>query len=362
MPRGVYCGTVGYLAPEGAPGPRARFNVAIRTVVHDAETGGRRVRGRRGHHLGLAGRAPSTTRRSPRRGCSPRAGRRSGCWRRSPTCPASGYRRLEEHLARLRASAAYFGFALDEDGDRGGARARGGAVPRRRPRACACWSIGADASRPAPRRLPRRRSRCAWRSTATIRSTPPIRCCSTRRRCARATRRRPSGSPTLDDVVLVNTGGEVTETTRANIAVRLGERWVTPPLDAGLLPGCERAALLADGTLAEPASRVEELEAAAEIAFLNSVRRMAAGRPGGPRASRRRASRSPGTAKGRIVDASSGHAHKRASRRVLVHEHGTLAVRAVAHAHRRRLGQIVRHRGSHSGGAVPNASVHAGGP
>src|SRR3954452_20935516 len=37
--RGVYCGTVGYLAPADAPGPRARFNVAIRTVVQDARSG-----------------------------------------------------------------------------------------------------------------------------------------------------------------------------------------------------------------------------------------------------------------------------------------------------------------------------------
>ena len=52
--------------------------------------------------------------------------------------------------------------------------------------------------------------------------------------------------PDADDVVLVNDRGEVTETTRANLAVRLEGRWVTPPLDAGLLPGCERAALLAE--------------------------------------------------------------------------------------------------------------------
>jgi len=78
--------------------------------------------------------------------------------------------------------------------------------------------------------------------------------------------------PDLDDVVLVNTLGEITETTRANIALRRGDRWVTPRIDAGLLPGCERAALLADGTLTEARITREELEAAAEIAFLNSVR------------------------------------------------------------------------------------------
>jgi para-aminobenzoate synthetase/4-amino-4-deoxychorismate lyase len=70
----------------------------------------------------------------------------------------------------------------------------------------------------------------------------------------------------------VNTRGEVTETTIANLAVRLEDRWWTPPLDAGLLPGCERAALLADGTLRERRISVDELRSAGSLAVLNSVR------------------------------------------------------------------------------------------
>ena len=75
-----------------------------------------------------------------------------------------------------------------------------------------------------------------------------------------------------DDVILVNTEGRVTETTRANIAIRTDGRWITPPLDDGLLPGCERAALLADGTLEEVSFGVEDLERAEAVGFLNSVR------------------------------------------------------------------------------------------
>jgi para-aminobenzoate synthetase/4-amino-4-deoxychorismate lyase len=78
--------------------------------------------------------------------------------------------------------------------------------------------------------------------------------------------------PDADDVVLVNTLGRVTETTRANIAVRTDGRWVTPPLTDGVLPGCERAALLADGTLEEAPVTIEELLGAESVAFLNSVR------------------------------------------------------------------------------------------
>ena len=78
--------------------------------------------------------------------------------------------------------------------------------------------------------------------------------------------------PDADDVVLVNIDGRVTETTRANIAIRTDGRWVTPPVSDGLLPGCERAALLADGSIAEGSFGVEDLERAESVAFLNSVR------------------------------------------------------------------------------------------
>ena len=45
----------------------------------------------------------------------------------------------------------------------------------------------------------------------------------------------------------------------------------TPPIDAGLLPGTERAALLADGTLRERPIGVEEARTADELAVLSSV-------------------------------------------------------------------------------------------
>jgi para-aminobenzoate synthetase/4-amino-4-deoxychorismate lyase len=78
--------------------------------------------------------------------------------------------------------------------------------------------------------------------------------------------------PDADDVILVNIHGDVTETARANLAVKVDGRWITPPLVSGLLPGCERAALLADGSLVEAPVRIDDLTRAEEIAYLNSVR------------------------------------------------------------------------------------------
>ena len=48
------------------------------------------------------------------------------------------------------------------------------------------------------------------------------------------------------DMLFFNERGELTEGGRSNVFVRLDGRWHTPPLSCGLLPGVQRAAMLAD--------------------------------------------------------------------------------------------------------------------
>ena len=78
--------------------------------------------------------------------------------------------------------------------------------------------------------------------------------------------------PDADDTLLINEIGQITETSVANVAAKLDGRWWTPPVAAGLLPGTERSALLADGTLQERPVSVEEARGAEELAVINSVR------------------------------------------------------------------------------------------
>jgi para-aminobenzoate synthetase/4-amino-4-deoxychorismate lyase len=78
--------------------------------------------------------------------------------------------------------------------------------------------------------------------------------------------------PDVEDVVLTNVRGEVTEATIANVAARLDGRWWTPPLDSGLLPGTAREAMLEDGTLDERILTVEEFLAADEVALVSDAR------------------------------------------------------------------------------------------
>jgi para-aminobenzoate synthetase/4-amino-4-deoxychorismate lyase len=269
-PRGAYCGTVGYLAPVGTPGPRARFNVAIRTVVCDADTGAA-VYGVGG---GItwdsdAGAEYDEVLAKARVLSARRPGFR--LLESLLFDPERGYRRLDEHVARLRASARYFAFGFDEAAIR---RALEGAS-------------GRYTDRPAKvRLLLDRRGRVETGAAPAGPSPAPVRLAidlndpvdpgdvmlfhktTMRDRYDDAAARHPDA----DDVILVNRGDEVTETTRANLAVRFDGRWWTPPLAAGLLPGCEREALLRDGTLAERPITIEELADAEAIAVLSSVR------------------------------------------------------------------------------------------
>ena len=48
------------------------------------------------------------------------------------------------------------------------------------------------------------------------------------------------------DMLFFNERDELTEGGRSNVFVQLDGRWLTPPLSCGLLPGVQRAAMLAD--------------------------------------------------------------------------------------------------------------------
>ncbi len=91
---------------------------------------------------------------------------------------------------------------------------------------------------------------------------------SRRQRYEDARRRHPDA----DDVILINDRGEVTESTIANVAVHLDGRWVTPPIDAGLLPGIGRAAALEDGSLTEAPVTIEDLRSSEELVLISDAR------------------------------------------------------------------------------------------
>ena len=76
----------------------------------------------------------------------------------------------------------------------------------------------------------------------------------------------------VDDVILINERGECTETTIANFAIQLHGNWFTPPLSSGCLPGIERASLLAQGVLEERILLPQDVKDADQIIIFNSLR------------------------------------------------------------------------------------------
>jgi para-aminobenzoate synthetase/4-amino-4-deoxychorismate lyase len=181
--------------------------------------------------------------------------------------PSSGYRHLDGHLQRLQASARYFDFNYDDPSVQEALAAVHGATPLRVRLALAADGkiiVGsdplddvADCPLVALDSVPvDSRNRFLYHKT------------DLRQVYEQARARHPS----FDDVILINERGEVTETTIANLAVRLGGVWLTPPLESGCLPGVYRRILVDGGRLVERPVTTDELGRAEAVALVSSVR------------------------------------------------------------------------------------------
>ena len=81
-----------------------------------------------------------------------------------------------------------------------------------------------------------------------------------------------AAAPDLDDIILFNEKGHVTETTVANLVIKRGVSWITPPVSSGLLAGTYRAHLLEKKTVSENVVHVDEIRRGAWLYRINSVR------------------------------------------------------------------------------------------
>jgi para-aminobenzoate synthetase/4-amino-4-deoxychorismate lyase len=278
-PRGVYCGAFGLIEPDptSADRPRnieARFSVAIRTAVVD--------KGAQLAEYGSGGGITWDSSAGPE-------------WDEvmvktsSLTRPdwddwehgflfetmgfvpgsAGGVRNLAAHLARLAASAAYFGLPAPCGPEAAVARAvEDLSVPvRLRLVLHLGGRLEVDVT-PMGEDPSGVQWLCLDHDPVDSSEVTLFHKTTDRRRYLERARRHPD----VDDVVLVNERGEVTETTRANLCIELGGRWYTPPLDCGLLPGVERAMLLQNRQLAERVITIEELNRADGLATISSLR------------------------------------------------------------------------------------------
>lgn len=260
--RGAYCGAVGHFAPDGS----ARFNVAIRTLTINGDHG----------ELGIGGGIVQDSRAD---------GEYAECLlkakffetNRTPVILIETLRhegdfvRLGAHLKRMQTSAKAFGIpcdldkardcltklitdkdqvlrvrlTLDEDGN-----FESSCVPL--PPNPQYWSY-----RISDQRLKRGdmllRHKTNWRALYD------------------------QDHPDCDELLFCNQEGELCEGARSNIFVPRGQILLTPPCEAGLLPGLLRAELIAQGRAREQRLTPEDLKG--EIYLGNALRGLIKARP-----------------------------------------------------------------------------------
>lgn len=264
-PRGLYTGSIGYLAP----GRIAQFNVAIRTVVVDKRSG----RAEYGVGSGIVWDSEAS---DEYRECQTKA---QVLTQRRPTFQLletmlwtadAGYFLLDYHLKRLADSATYFKYPLnlveieqalilltsqfsalrykvrllvDEEGAFELQHFELGEVDDRVVR------LGV-ASRPVNHHNP-----FLYHKT-------------THRHIYQQAR---AEQPHYDDIILWNENHELTETTIANIVLEIDGELLTPPISSGLLAGTYRSALLDCGKIHERTLTLNDLHRCQNIYLINSV-------------------------------------------------------------------------------------------
>jgi para-aminobenzoate synthetase/4-amino-4-deoxychorismate lyase len=265
-PRRIYTGTIGFLSP----GRIAQFNVAIRTLLIDGE----KETAEYGTGSGIVWDSDEHSEFAECLLKSDIVARSRPPFNLLETLrwtPEEGYVLLDRHVRRLMDSAAYFGWSCDE---REVVRVLRECVSR----------TGDQASMV---RLLVMESGAATAEASPLPGVQSYRLCLAREPLHRddvflyhktthrgVYDRALASAQGYDDVLLWNAEGEITESTRANVALDIGGVLLTPSLECGLLPGVHRADMLERGVLAESVIRREDLSRASHIYLLNSVRGM----------------------------------------------------------------------------------------
>jgi para-aminobenzoate synthetase/4-amino-4-deoxychorismate lyase len=266
-PRQLYTGAIGYWSP----GPRAQFNVAIRTVLVDRRT-------RRAEYGVGGGILWYSTARGEYRECQVKSRilteppRSFSLLETMLWTPREGFVLLDYHLRRLLASARFFGFpAAERDLRRRLQHLVAGlpAVPRRVRLLVSRTGEVALEHAPHDQAGDARPVHLALAALPVAPEDLFLYHKTTRRRVYDEALAR---APDADDVLLWNTRGELTETCRSNLVLELEGEILTPPVACGLLPGTHRQWLLDRGLVRERVLPREVLGRASRIWVVNSLR------------------------------------------------------------------------------------------
>ena len=265
--RSIYTGCVGYWLPDR----RARFNVAIRTVLANRRDGTATY----GVGGGIVWDSVDSHELTE---CVTKAEVLNADWRGFQILETllwqgeQGFYLEDRHVARAGRSATRFGFVFDEAAMRAvldaAVRDLAGGMYRVR---CLLSRDGALKTEAIPMMTEEGKT---WRVGVV-----PNACASTDVFLHHKTTRREvyenarSQHPECDDVLLLNERGEITESTIANVVVEIDGERLTPPVSSGLLAGTFREELLEQGKIREGVVTLEMLKQADAVWLINSVRK-----------------------------------------------------------------------------------------
>jgi len=266
-PRRIYTGSIGYIYPQR----KAKFNVAIRTALIDRETGQA--------EYGVGGgivwdstsadeyaeallKARVLTEQPPQ----------FSLFETMLWTPETGFYLLDKHLARLLDSASYFDIPtskenLEEYLD----QISSGFISAQRVRLLLDQSgaLKSEAVPFQPAEIDQHLDVCLAKEPVDSSNVFLFH---------KTTQRDVYESalhdfPGVDDVLLYNKLGELTEFTIGNLVVELDGELFTPPISCGVLPGTFRAYLLETGQVVERMIPVNQLQNCAKIFRVNSIRK-----------------------------------------------------------------------------------------
>lgn len=275
-PRGVYCGAIGRFSPDGS----AQFNVAIRTAIID-----RKGFGEMGIGSGVVADSDGPKEYAE---CLLKMKFLTDPVRRFELIetmlyvPGDGIWLRGYHLARLAASASYFGFSYDAEKVRDAIDAAIATAPDQRLRVRLLLdedgAISATAT-PQPETAADAVMRYVISDTRLSSADLFLYHKTTRRELYDGEWKHYHDTLGADEVLYLNENGELAEGSRTSIFIERDGRLLTPRLAAGLLPGTLRAALLDEGRASEARLTIEDANAAKTIYLGNSVRGLVRAEP-----------------------------------------------------------------------------------
>lgn len=273
-PRGIYTGSIGYLAPGGD----FRFNVAIRTLVLRADG-----TGEAGTGSGVvfdSGSAPEYDECVLKLKFMTEETPDFELIETMAFDPMEGFLLYDRHLQRLQKSARYFGFRFDEESIRAGLEDHAAAFtgPQRVRLLLDADGTLSITSTDLTQVDQTTVFNLVLASEITRASDLFLYHKTTNRAFYDETRTRYQAETGCQEVLFENEDGFLTEGSYMTLFLKKNGRLLTPALRHGVLPGTLRAGLLERGLAFEADLTRSDLESADEIFVGNSVRGLVRGR------------------------------------------------------------------------------------